>query len=412
MRLDIPYGGAAVPLVLPDDARVYRPNDVAARDEEALLAAALSRTLGTPPVADFVRGARDLLVVVNDATRPTPTGRVLARLWPHLPAGRTSFLVATGNHRAPTEDEFRQIFGPLYCEPKGRVWVHDAGDDAAHAPAGRTPRGTELFFHRAALEAERLLVIGSVEPHYFAGYTGGRKAFLPGVAARRTIEQNHRHAMSPAAEVLALAGNPVHEDMMDAAAPFVARPHVAIMTVLDRDHRIYAAAAGQLHDAFHAAVPAANEVYAVAAAGPADVVVAVAPFPMDIDLYQSHKAVENAKRLMADGGVIILVSACRMGLGDRAFWEVLASCRTPAQVAARVGDGYEVGWHKATRLAELLGRGDVWAVTTLDDDVLSRAFIRPYRDVQHALDDALAARPAGSRVAVLLDASLAVPVIT
>jgi len=182
-----------------------------------------------------------------------------------------------------------------------------------------------MRINRMVTEAGSILVIGSVEPHYFAGFTGGRKSFLPGVASHRTIERNHEGALSPRSRVLSLEGNPVHEDMMAAMDILDEVPIFSIQTVLTADHRIYAVAAGDIHDSFRAAVERAKKVFCVRMGRKADIVVTVAAHPMDVDLYQSHKALENGKMALRPGGVIILVSRCREGVGEDQFYRLLAS---------------------------------------------------------------------------------------
>jgi nickel-dependent lactate racemase len=276
---------------------------------------------------------------------------------------------------------------------------------------GTSKNGTEMYVNRAGVEAHKIVIIGSVEPHYFGGYTGGRKAFLPGIASRKTITQNHKYALRPEAKALALEGNPVHEDMIDALKTIADKEIFSIMTVLDGEHRIYAATAGHIHDSFYAAIEAANEIFCVPVSGEADVVVSVAPYPMDIDLYQSQKALDNAKLALAPGGTLIMVSKCRMGVGDEAFLELLASCDTPQDTVAKLDQDYVLGWHKAGKMAEIAVKGEMWGVTDLDDETLKKAFIKPYKDLQQAFDDALAAKGAGARVLVMMNGSMSIPMI-
>jgi nickel-dependent lactate racemase len=268
-----------------------------------------------------------------------------------------------------------------------------------------------MYVNRVGVEAHKIVIIGSVEPHYFGGYTGGRKAFLPGIASRKTIEQNHKYALRPEAKALALEGNPVHEDMIDALKTIADKEIFSIMTVLDGEHRLYAATAGHIHDSFYAAVEAANEVFCVPVSGEADVVISVAPYPMDIDLYQSQKALDNGKLALKDGGTLIMVSKCRTGVGDEAFLDLLGSCATPQETLAKLELEYKLGWHKAGKMAEIAVKGEMWGVTDLDGETLKKAFIKPYDNLQQALDDALAQRGKDARVLVLMNGSMTIPMI-
>ncbi len=346
---------------------------------------------------------------MNDHTRMTPTAKVLAHLGAALLDRDPTLIVATGIHRAPTEDELRRILGPSYDALRKRTVIHDARDAAQMVRVGTTSRGTEVSLNRRVVEADRVLVIGSVEPHYFAGFTGGRKSIVPGVAAHDTVEQNHALAMSPGSRALALDGNPVHEDMAEAAA-LLTRPAVfAIMTVLDHENRIHAATAGDLERSFRDAARVAAELNSVAVPGRADVVVAVASPPLDMDLYQSQKAIEHGRLALADGGVLILVSECREGIGPPAFVEIMHALRDGRAPGQPAGGGHLLGRHKAAGLVELMKRAELWAVTGLPGEVLEGIGARPFASLQTALDAALERRP-GARVLFLMAASTTVPI--
>jgi nickel-dependent lactate racemase len=181
------------------------------------------------------------------------------------------------------------------------------------------------------------------------------------------------------------------------------------MTVLDGEHRIYAATAGHIHGSFYAAIDRANEVYCVPVKRRAEVVISVAPYPMDIDLYQSQKALDNGKLALADDGILIMVSRCRDGVGEEAFLKLLASCDTPEETLRILDEGYRLGWHKAGKMAEIAVRGSMWGYTDLDDQVLKDCFITPRDDLQTALDEALEARGPDAHVVVLMSGSMSVP---
>jgi nickel-dependent lactate racemase len=265
-------------------------------------------------------------------------------------------------------------------------------------------------------DASRIIVLGSVEPHYFAGFTGGRKAFLPGVAAFETVRQNHSHALDPSSCFMALDGNPVHEDMLDALALLGNRPIFSITTVIDSERRVCAASAGDIHGAFHAAVSWARQMFSVDVPGKCDIVVAVARSPVDSDLYQAHKAIESARlaiesaRLaLVAGGILILVAECGEGLGDDAFVGQLRSAGSPEDVARLIGEHYALGDHKAIKLAELVTESEIWAVTGLPGETVESIFFRPCEGLQGALNAALTKRGPGARVLFLMDAGTTVP---
>jgi nickel-dependent lactate racemase len=218
MDIQVPYGISHIPLQIPDHSLlgVFHSNAVEIGSEEETVLHAIEHPLDSPTFPDFVKDARDILIIVNDATRPTPTAKVLEIIHDQIIDVNASFIIATGNHRGPTEEEFEFIFGDLYETYRDRIHVHDASKEDDMVFLGTCISGTEMHINRLGVEAHKLVVISSVEPHYFAGYTGGRKSFLPGIASYRTIEQNHKNAILPEARLLGLKGNPVHEDMIDA----------------------------------------------------------------------------------------------------------------------------------------------------------------------------------------------------
>jgi len=388
---------------------------VRAGDESEIIDAALRNPVGTGSLEDFVENSDRILVLVNDATRPTPTAKVLLRMRDILKSHKdVRFLVATGAHRGPTEEEFLYIFGEMYDGFRDRIFVHDARRDEDMEYLGVSSNGTEMYLNRMVNESRNIIVIGSVEPHYFAGYTGGRKAFLPGVASYRTIEMNHKHALSDAAQPLAIRGNPVAEDMDDAMEVLRDLNIFSMQTVLTADHGLYAMVAGDLFRSFDIAVEKANEVFCAKCSRKGNIVLTAAPYPMDIDLYQSQKALENGKLALEDGGIIILVSKCRQGVGDDAFLNLLCSANTCEEVMCKIDEGYKLGYHKAAKMAQIGVYAEMWAVSELDDATVRKAKLQPCMDIQGTFDRAVAKiREQGKQpyAVILPQGSLTVPLL-
>jgi len=411
MRLEVPYGGGTTSFEI-DERRVdgvVTPNTVEIGDEAATLRRALGNPIDSPPLGEFLADD-DVLVIVNDTTRPTPTAAVLEEIAPALDArADVRFIVATGTHRDPTGEEIGEIFGRFRDVYADRIEIHDCRNAANLVNVGTTSRGTRVAVNRRAIDASRIVAIGSVEPHFFAGYTGGRKSFLPGLSAFDTVERNHSHACSPLAQPRALEGNPVHEDMTEALG-FLKRLNVfAVTTVVDLDRRVYAAAAGDLEQSFFAAVPKADDIYSVDIAGRSPIVVAVAPPPLDINLYQTQKAIEHAKLAVEDGGILILVAQCAEGLGQETFVRILTDADTFDDALSLVAGRYRFGYHKVVRLVGIMRRMEIWAVTDLAPEVIRGIFMRPFTSLQSAVDEALARRGDDDGVLILPAASVTVP---
>ncbi len=413
MDIEVPYSQETIIVTVPDDKvlEILRPKSVEIGNERDTLLNALSNPISSKPFLEFISNAKDLLFIVNDATRPTPTAKVLEILYEDIKDFNLKFIVATGTHRAPTEDELKFIFGKHLEDIRDKIVVHDGkkGEDLVYIDT--TKKGTEVYINKLAMDAHKIIVIGSIEPHYFAGYTGGRKAFLPGIAGYKTVEDNHKFALRPEAKTLALTGNPVHEDMEEAITKLKGKEIFNINTILDNDHRIYAVTAGDIKESFYAAVEKAVEVFCVQIPEKADVVVTVAPYPMDIDLYQSQKSLDNGKLALKDDGILILVSKCRTGVGPDTFVKLMSSSDTPQGTLDYIDKEYKVGYHKAAKLAEIALWAEMWAVTELEDEILENIFITPYHDLQKALDDAIAKKGETAKILFMLNGAITVPTL-
>jgi len=415
MKIDIPYLDKTLHLEFPDENLIViaEPNELHVTEtEEKILHDALvvpyperiqqnmvsgcseknSDEKTGKSIEDFLNGANKILIIVNDGTRPTPTASMLGVLLPAIEKAapdNLTILIATGAHRAPTEDEYLQILGSeFYKKLRPLCIAHDSKCKNDMVNLGFTKNRTPIFLNKLIFEADRIIVTGSVEPHYFAGFTGGRKAFLPGVASFESIEANHKLALSPCACSLALEGNPVHEDMME-VLKLINVPVFSLMTVLDKEQKIAAAFCGNLIEAFYAAVETAKKIFCVSVPVKADIVISVAKFPMDIDLYQSQKAIDNGALVLKDGGILILVSSCRDGIGDTAYANLLASAASPLEAIDCIKKSYKLGYHKAAKIAEVAARAVIAAVSQIDSGTLKSLFIEKESSLQEALDNAL-----------------------
>ena len=392
---------------------VYKPNPVSKIDYNKAIDEALLQPLGKESFEHFIDTDERIVFIVNDGTRPTPTCKVLARIYSKIKEKNIYFIVATGCHRAPTQEEWHFILGKEIYEDlhaKNRLWSHDSRNDEM-VYLGISSNGTQMYLNKIVADAKKVCAIGSIEPHYFAGYTGGRKAFLPGVAAYDTIQQNHLLALDPNAQALILKGNPVHEDMMDAMSVLGHIDVFAIMTVLDSDHDICAVRAGDLSDSFYAGIDKADEVFCVNIPQKADIVISVAPYPMDIDLYQSQKALDNGKLALNENGILIMVAKCRTGIGEEGFFKLMSSATSAQAVLDKIKCGYKLGYHKAAKMAEINLWAQSWAVSELSDEQMRAVHLKPYHDLNKALDDAISEKGKDATIIVLPFGSMTVPKI-
>jgi len=410
VRIEIPYGERMEIVELPERnlGEVIYPKEIPDKDERRTLLEAIQNPIGSPALKEFAADGKKFLVIVNDATRPTPSGRILEIIQSLLEGKDVRYIVATGMHQTPSPEEYLQIFGNMYERLKPRIYAHDS-KNSEMVSLGTSANGTPLMLNKMVADADSIIVISSVEPHYFAGYTGGRKSFLPGVASFETIERNHKLALSLEAQALKLEGNPVNEDMEDAMKALKDKRIFSIMVVLDKNHRIAGACAGDLRESFRRATKIADQVFVIKMRRLADVVVAVTAFPYDIDLYQSQKALDNSKYAVRDGGIIILVSACRKGVGPDTFLKLLASASTPREALDKIAQTYKLGYHKAAKMAEIGLKCKMMAVTNLDPEVARSAHLTPMKSVQHAVDEAIEELGPDSKVTFMMDAVITVP---
>ncbi|OQY08474.1 MAG: general glycosylation pathway protein [Fusobacteriia bacterium 4572_132] len=409
MEVKLPYGKEHINVEIADEKLlgVYYPNIV----EKVKYEQTLERELEDKNFLKFTETNEKIVFIVNDGTRPTPTAKIMKALYSKVKNKDIFFIIATGVHRETTEEEYEYIFGKeIYNDLKkqNRIHCHDARKDEM-VYLGKSKNGTEMYINKIVANAKKVVVIGSVEPHYFAGYTGGRKGFLPGVAAFKTIEQNHSLALNREAKALNLKGNPVHEDMMDAMKVLKDIDVFAIMTVLDKDHDIYAITTGDLQESFYEAIEKADEVFCVDIPQKAEIVISAAPYPMDIDLYQSQKAIDNGKLALKEGGILIMVSQCRTGIGEEAFFELMAGSEKAEDVLKKIKENYKLGYHKAGKMAEINTWAEMWGVTELDDELIKKVHIRPFSDIKVALEEAIKIKGEDAKIIVLPYGSMTIP---
>lgn len=415
METSITYGMEKIKLNTKEHVKILLPNKVKIQNEEKIIDKALDKPFGFISFDDFFEETNKLLVIINDATKPTPTSKILKYLLPVLSSHPdVKFLVATGAHKAPDEEELKFILGDTYKIFRRRTYIHDARKKEEMVYIGTTKSGTKVKINKLVKEYNNILVIGSVEPHYFAGCTGGRKAFLPGIASFETIEMNHKYALSDSACSLVLEGNPVHEDMIDVVRLLKDFNIFSIQTVVDFKNNIYAVTAGDFKESFDRAVKYVKDVYCVECKEKGNIVITVVHYPMDINLYQSQHALENGKLALEDDGVMILISKCRKGVGSESFLEMLSKADTPEGVIEAIGGKYKLESHKAFRILKIKSKAKLFAVTDLDDEIIKKAKIKPYANIQKALDDAIKLiRSKGKepRILVIPDGSHTVPLI-
>ena len=401
MKAEFGFGSGTQTVEIP--ARNFAGTLLAKRQDvkprgEAALRQALAQPLGAPRLRELLRPGERIAIITSDITRPCPSARMLPLLLDEIySAGAApqavTLVFALGSHRPHTEAERAALAGAR-AMAEIRCIDSDPGDVLR---LGTTRRGTPVDITRVVAEADRRICLGNIEYHYFAGYSGGAKALMPGCSSRAAIQSNHCFMVEESACAGRLDGNPVREDIEEALR--FCPVDFILNVVLDEHKEIVHAVAGDVIAAHRAGCRFLDALYRVELPGPADIVLASqGGAPKDINLYQLQKALDNAKHAVRPGGIIILIGSCREGLGERVFEEWMTSAASPQALIERIGRDFQLGGHKAAAIAMTLQKADIYLVSELAPDFVRRLFLTPYTSAQTALDDALRRLGAGAAV--------------
>ena len=333
--MEIPFGRQKQLLHLDESriAAVLRPagEEGSGADQAAIVREALGAPIGSPRLMELARDARRVLVITSDHTRPVPSRITMPPLLEEIRRGRPdaeiSILIATGMHRPTTREELIAKLGAEIVEAE-HIVVHNAYDAAAMAHFGTLPSGGELWLNALLRETDLVVAEGFIEPHFFAGFSGGRKSVLPGVCDAVTVMGNHcsKFIASPNARTGVLDGNPLHNDMVDAARQ--AKLAYIVNVVIDEEKRVVAAFAGDPFEAHKAGTEFLAGQCRVKAV-PADIVITGnGGAPLDQNMYQAVKSMTAAEACANEGGVIIECAECIDGTGGEGFYRALKDCES------------------------------------------------------------------------------------
>ena len=414
MRISVGFGRGTQEAELPESRlqSVLLPNPVPHELEGAAeVERALNEPIGTPRLEELARGKHKVAVVTSDMTRPMPSAVALPPVLSRLHAAgvrdeEITIVIAVGSHRPMTGEEMDALLGSD-IRARYRV-VNSIQEDMVRL--GTTAMGTPVDIARSVAEADLRVCLGNVEYHYFAGYSGGAKAIMPGCSTPAAIQNNHRRMVETAACAGKLQGNPVREDIEEAGA--LTGIDFLLNVVLDEHKKIIHAAAGHWQRAHREACAFLDRLYAAPISARADIVlVSQGGAPKDLNLYQTQKALDNAKHAVKDGGIVILVGSCREGLGQRTFEEWITAARTPGELVERIRADFQLGGHKAAAIALVLQRARVFLVSEMDEELVRTAFLEPYRDAQTAMDEALRLKGPEASVIVMPYGGSTLPVL-
>lgn len=380
------------------------------KGEAQLVEEALAHPIGSPRLRELAKGKDKVVLVTSDHTRAVPSKLTLPILLREIRAGNPqadiTILIATGLHRVTTEAEQRRMFGDDIVDHE-KIAVNDAFKDEDFAFVRTLPSGAELWVNKLALECDLLVAEGFIEPHFFAGFSGGRKSILPGICNAATVNENHSYKAiaSPYSTTGVLEHNPIHEDMVCAAREVDLQ---FIMNVaLNGEKKVIAAFAGDMEEAHAAGVKFVRELAQCPSVTGDIVVTSNGGYPLDQNLYQSPKAVATAEACCKEGGVIIMCASCVDGMGGTHFEKLIVRGTVDEidEYLSKIPPKESIAEQWCAQIySRILKKHKVILVTTyLDHEMVKRANMIPASSPDEALEMAYGMMGRDARVVVIPD---------
>ncbi|MGN0179401.1 MAG: nickel-dependent lactate racemase [Monoglobaceae bacterium] len=374
--------------VLESGLHAYTPS----ADELGLIKAAMATPYGGKTLRERAEGKQRVVIIASDHTRPVPSKIIIPPMLSEIregnPNAEITILIATGCHRGTAKDELISKFGEEIVNNE-RIYIHDCDDEDMLVSIGTLPSGGECRINRLAAEADLLLAEGFIEPHFFAGYSGGRKSVLPGICSRRTVLANHcaEFIDSKSARTGIIDGNPIHEDMVWAAR--TAGLEYIVNVVLNAEKKVIYAVAGDADEAHSAGCEFLSR-YCGAKAKGSDIVISTnGGYPLDQNIYQSVKGMTAAEAAVNDGGVIIMLASATDGTGGDEFRDSMKAKADPAEIYADImsrGRDETVPDQWMTQiLSRILMRAAVIYVSEADADLVRDYHMIPASSLEEAM---------------------------
>ena len=384
-------------------------------DPAAEIIRALREPIDSKPLSELVKPDSRIAIVVDDFTRPAPSNIMVPPLLEELNRlgvkdQNIIIIFGCGTHRAVKPEEASDILGEAIV--KRVKTISNECNDKDHIYMGTTKKlGTRVSVNKAFAEADVKILTGDIELHYYAGYGGGRKSVLPGVSSHETIQHNHAHLLDPDSRTGVLEGNPVHEDMIQAAR--LAKVDFILNVVTNSRNEIVKAYAGDLEKAFYEGVKLVEEMYKVPVDRKAEIVV-VSPggHPMDIDLYQAYKGVDSALEAVKRNGVIVWIAECPEGHGNEVFYDWMVKFKEIKDMEKEVKKNFVMGGHKSYYLLKALQKVKIILVSTMPDYYAANVFkLKTARAVNDAMQEAFSIAGSDAKVWVMPHGNLTLPIL-
>lgn len=399
---------------LGDDVEVLLPEEKdGVGDPLKEVADSLKEPIGSPSLEEIIekKKPKKVVIVVNDISRLTPYEYMLPPLLETLKSKGVAkeaitFLIATGIHEAHTKEDNIRVFGKELVD-NYRIISHDADKDLVDL--GVLGSGNQLLVNREAIEADLLITTGVITPHYFAGFSGGRKSILPGVAGRESIQFNHAKMVNLIGNLPVIEENPVNLEMLEAAKR--AEVDFILNVVINSKKEIVEVVAGDLEKAWYKGVKTSAQMYHVPLKEKADVaIVSAGGFPKDLNIYQAQKALDNADAGVKKGGTIMLLAQCKSGLGEDVFEDWLKDSKKPEDNITRIKAGFVIGGHKAFAISKVVMEKEFILISDFDKEATENLFARKVDTLDEGLDYLEKKHGKGYKAIIMPQGGLTVPI--
>ncbi len=367
--------------------------------------------IGTKKLKEIVRPGETVAIMTSDLTRPVPSFVILPPILSELKEAGIrkediTIYFAIGSHRNQTPEEMEKLVGKEVYENYRCV-----DSDIHHVThVGYTKRGTPVDIDSRVVEADRRICVGNVEFHYFAGFSGGAKAIMPGMSTPEAISFNHSLMVDPNACAGNLETNPVRMDLEEACA--MVGVDFIVNVVLNTHKEVIYSASGDITLAHRDACHFLEKIYRSPIQEKADIViVSQGGAPKDVNLYQMQKALDNSKYAVKDGGTIILVGSCKENFGQKTFEEWMLKYKNPDDMIQALRDHFILGGHKATAVALVRKKADIYLVSDMKDDLVSKTFLQPFATLESAFESAMKKHGKNARVIIMPYGGSTLPVL-
>ena len=389
----MPYGKGFLNIEIPDSADVTEISPKHAEplsDPEGSFIHSLNNPTNSAPLREIIDKKKgNIVIVVDDHTRKFPNRIIIPVILEYIrktgiSKEKTTFLMANSTHKEPTRTQIDELFGNTL---NGYNLVISNNRRGIFKKIGVTTRGTPVLINEIYLNANIRILLTDITMHYFAGFGGDRKSILPGVAAQESVDANHIMVTKQGAKTGVLKGNPIHEDMLEAAR--LAKPDFVVNVCVNEDDKIFSIKCGALNDAFLEAVSEYKKFFEAVISDQADLlIISQGGYPSDINYYQSMKSLHQCIAAVKKGGKILFISQCREGLGSTVFKEWIEKFTTAEEVAVEIKKNFTQGANHAFFQYKFVNRNLLYVKTEISENFISNTLkMIPVDDIQKTVDN-------------------------